>query len=163
MLDPERGQLASLTGSRSRMKCKAPKKDKNAVPSAKVHKNVITEKPPVETAVVSVNSRESSSRRGHFKSRLGCFNCKRRRVKCNELHPSCSPCRRLGLFCDYPSAPRAVELIRPNPSALTLEDLRFYHQFLTTAFPTLPIRSEKVWAQCAAMSHQVSTRLVFAT
>lgn len=101
---------------------------------------------------------QPTTRRGHFKSRLGCFNCKRRRVKCNELRPSCSPCRRLGLFCDYPSAFSAAGPVRANPSALSLQDLQFYHRFLTTAFPTLPLRADKVWAKCAAMSYQVRTR-----
>ncbi|KAL7930751.1 hypothetical protein V8C35DRAFT_133459 [Trichoderma chlorosporum] len=116
------------------------------------------------------------SRRGHFKSRLGCFNCKRRRVKCNELRPSCSPCGRLGLNCSYPTpaassssssssswssssssspsssssslAPRAAL------SGIALEDLRFYHQFLLAAFPTLPLKAKDVWMDAAAMSHQ---------
>ena len=101
--------------------------------------------------------KKAASRRGHFKSRLGCFNCKRRRVKCNELRPSCTPCKRLKLSCAYPATPAPTwsGSIRANPSMLTLEDLRFYHQFLTTAFPTLPLRSDDVWQQCAAMSHQV--------
>ncbi|KAK2616850.1 hypothetical protein QQS21_000228 [Conoideocrella luteorostrata] len=109
----------------------------------------------VETPAGS--SRQPLSRRGHFKSRLGCFHCKRRRIKCNELRPSCSPCRRLGLTCNYPSTTSGTALsgpVRPSPSVLSLEDLRFYHQFLTGAFPTIPIRADKVWAQCAAMSHQ---------
>ncbi|OWT42615.1 zinc finger protein 1 [Pochonia chlamydosporia 170] len=100
---------------------------------------------------------QPTTRRGHFKSRLGCFNCKRRRVKCNELRPSCSPCRRLGLFCDYPSAFSAAGPVRANPSALSLQDLQFYHRFLTTAFPTLPLRADKVWAKCASecLAHAV--------
>ena len=103
-------------------------------------------------------TRQPLSRRGHFKSRLGCFNCKRRRVKCNELRPSCSPCRRLGLSCVYPTAAPVSSSgpVRANPSILALEDLRFYHQFMTRSFPTLPLRADSVWEQCAAMSHQVS-------
>jgi hypothetical protein len=52
------------------------------------------------------------------------------------------------------SAPRTT--VRANPSTLNLEDLRFYHQFLTVGFPALPLRGDKVWAQCAAMSYKVS-------
>jgi hypothetical protein len=106
-------------------------------------------------AAHSAGKRQSSSRRGHFKSRLGCFNCKRRRIKCNEVRPSCSPCRRLALSCDYPTGPPPTGPVTTNPSVLNLEDLRFYHRFLTVASPTLPLRDERVWAQCAAMSHQV--------
>ncbi|KAL7784081.1 hypothetical protein V8C37DRAFT_396420 [Trichoderma ceciliae] len=118
------------------------------------------------------------SRRGHFKSRLGCFNCKRRRVKCNEVRPSCSPCCRLGLNCDYPTPPASTTSStssssssssflsssslssssslapRATLSALALEDLRFYHQFLLAAFPTLPLKAKDVWMDAAAMSHQ---------
>lgn len=125
------------------------------------------------------------SRRTHVKSRLGCFTCKRRRVKCNEGRPICSSCRRLGLRCEYPalssttepSATAANALIStshftPNGngsggrngtngggpqasvSLLTLEDLRFYHQFLTVGFPALPLKADSIWPQCAAMSHK---------
>lgn len=107
-------------------------------------------------------SRQPLSRRGHFKSRLGCFSCKRRRVKCNEARPECSPCRRLGLACGYPTPklPSAVQsVVRANPSVLSLQDLRFYHQFLTAGFPTLPLKGKKVWADCAAMSYNVSSHI----
>ncbi|KAL7952057.1 hypothetical protein V8C42DRAFT_306032 [Trichoderma barbatum] len=109
-------------------------------------------------------SNKPLSRRGHFKSRLGCFNCKRRRVKCNELRPSCSPCCRLGLNCSYPtpasssssssSSSSASLTPRVALSGLALEDLRFYHQFLLAAFPTLPLKAKDVWMDAAAMSHQ---------
>lgn len=99
-------------------------------------------------------------RRGHFKSRLGCFNCKRRRVKCNEMRPDCGPCRRLGLACEYPPANNTSPSSAgpaPTVSLLALEDLRFYHQFLTVAYPTLPLKGGEVWSNCAAMSHKVGT------
>ncbi|KAK6581230.1 hypothetical protein PZA11_005921 [Diplocarpon coronariae] len=45
------------------------------------------------------------SRRSHTKSRLGCFECKKRKVKCDERKPSCSYClRSIGIGpCVYPS------------------------------------------------------------
>jgi hypothetical protein len=95
------------------------------------------------------------ARRGHFKSRLGCLNCKRRRVKCNEQRPTCSPCQRLGLECDYATTPAAAGPPRGLSTSLSLEDLHFYHRFLNTAFPSLPLRSDNVWKQCGAMSYQV--------
>lgn len=129
------------------------------------------------------------SRRTHAKSRLGCLTCKRRRVKCNEGRPECASCKRLGLRCGYPSqsqpqtagaitAGRVGPLIVPtaHPSAyasssvgapqasipmLTLQDLRFYHQFLTVGFPTIPLKADWIWGECAAMSHQVEV-FVFA-
>lgn len=103
--------------------------------------------------------RQQMGRRAHCKSRLGCLSCKRRRVKCNELRPKCSPCHRLGLACVWPPV-AALSTQRPvlqtNPSTINLEDLRFYHHFLTVGFPTLPLRGQNVWAQCAAMAHSVS-------
>ncbi|TQW00096.1 hypothetical protein V2A60_001216 [Cordyceps javanica] len=110
-----------------------------------------------DTASVTTSrgGRQPLSRRGHFKSRMGCFNCKRRRVKCNELRPQCSPCRRLALDCSYPPTPTpAASVIRSNPSMLSMEDLRFYHQFITTAIPPLPLKADKGWMECAAMSHE---------
>ncbi|KIW88983.1 uncharacterized protein Z519_10467 [Cladophialophora bantiana CBS 173.52] len=45
-------------------------------------------------------------RRAHKKSRLGCRNCKLRRVKCNEVRPMCGKCLEYGVICNYdPSIP----------------------------------------------------------
>ena len=101
--------------------------------------------------------RRPVTRRGHFKSRLGCFNCKKRRVKCNEQRPLCAPCQRLGLRCQYPPRDNQVSLTQQQPTStgLGLEDLRFHFQFLTVAFPSLPLRGADVWTQCASMIHSV--------
>ncbi|KAH7630384.1 hypothetical protein B0T09DRAFT_357936 [Sordaria sp. MPI-SDFR-AT-0083] len=50
-------------------------------------------------------------RKGHIKSRRGCYTCKRRKVKCSEKLPECDNCTRIGLVCEYPEP--------PNPSALS--------------------------------------------
>ncbi|KAF7163934.1 hypothetical protein CNMCM6106_000706 [Aspergillus hiratsukae] len=42
-----------------------------------------------------------TSRRSHQKSRLGCRNCKTRRVKCDERKPNCGNCLRHSIDCDY--------------------------------------------------------------
>jgi hypothetical protein len=47
--------------------------------------------------------RKPIPRKGHTKSRRGCFNCKRRRIKCNERHPECNHCIKAGLSCEYPA------------------------------------------------------------
>jgi hypothetical protein len=47
--------------------------------------------------------RKPIPRKGHTKSRRGCFNCKRRRIKCNERHPECDHCIKAGLHCEYPA------------------------------------------------------------
>ena len=46
--------------------------------------------------------RKPIPRKGHTKSRRGCFNCKRRRIKCNEKRPDCNHCIKAGLQCEYP-------------------------------------------------------------
>lgn len=40
-------------------------------------------------------------RKAHKKSRLGCRNCKLRRVKCNESRPMCGQCLEFGVICNY--------------------------------------------------------------
>lgn len=47
------------------------------------------------------------SRRSHRKSRLGCLNCKRRRIKCDESRPQCTNCVRHSIACDYLQASQA--------------------------------------------------------
>ncbi|KAL4909520.1 hypothetical protein BDW74DRAFT_174721 [Aspergillus multicolor] len=41
------------------------------------------------------------SRRTHRKSRLGCGNCKKRRIKCDEKRPMCSNCVHHSVDCDF--------------------------------------------------------------
>ncbi|GAP89159.1 putative c6 transcription protein [Rosellinia necatrix] len=43
----------------------------------------------------------------HKKSRTGCLRCKQRRVKCDELRPSCSSCSRHLVECVYQAQPPA--------------------------------------------------------
>lgn len=43
----------------------------------------------------------SKKRRHHSKSRRGCANCKKRRVKCDETHPKCHNCEHMGLECSF--------------------------------------------------------------
>ncbi|CRK37336.1 hypothetical protein BN1708_001374 [Verticillium longisporum] len=43
----------------------------------------------------------SHRRKAHTKSRTGCVECKRRRVKCNEERPTCKACHRHGVSCVY--------------------------------------------------------------
>ncbi|KAL2844512.1 hypothetical protein BJY01DRAFT_263946 [Aspergillus pseudoustus] len=47
------------------------------------------------------HDRASQSRRTHRKSRLGCGNCKRRKIKCDETRPTCENCFRHTIACDY--------------------------------------------------------------
>lgn len=51
--------------------------------------------------------REPSNPRQRSKSRLGCRQCKAKRVKCDETFPTCQRCLRQGLICS--SAPRLTQ------------------------------------------------------
>ncbi|KAJ0418669.1 hypothetical protein BJY00DRAFT_314819 [Aspergillus carlsbadensis] len=68
------------------------------------------------------------SRKAHRKSRLGCGNCKRRKIKCDEQRPACGNCGRHTIVCDYSHSPPSAP--SPNPDApasdgLTQCPLRF--------------------------------------
>lgn len=43
----------------------------------------------------------TKSRKSHKKSRLGCDNCKQRRIKCDELFPQCLRCTVHRVECSY--------------------------------------------------------------
>jgi len=49
------------------------------------------------------NERPYHSKRPHRKSRRGCTNCKRRKVKCDEARPQCKACTLRKEACGYPS------------------------------------------------------------
>ncbi|KAL4749325.1 hypothetical protein BDW72DRAFT_214131 [Aspergillus terricola var. indicus] len=48
-------------------------------------------------------------RRAHQKSRNGCQQCKRRKVKCDESKPMCNKCKTYGVDCSFMLPPQAGE------------------------------------------------------
>ncbi|KAG4438077.1 hypothetical protein IFR05_006443 [Cadophora sp. M221] len=42
-------------------------------------------------------------RRSHKKSKAGCQRCKNRKIKCDEVHPTCGNCLKHGVSCDFES------------------------------------------------------------
>ncbi len=127
--------------------------------------------------------RKPIPRKGHTKSRRGCFNCKRRKVKCQETLPACAHCTRIGLVCQYPDSVPASSLpvsslslaatewpspslgsmsspsaaLQSTPTLFTGNDMLFFHHFLVTAYPPLPIRGDDIWKNVAALSHHVGS------
>lgn len=108
--------------------------------------------------------RKPIPKKGHTKSRRGCQACKRRKVKCQENLPECTNCRRLGLSCVYSptgtqlaltASPSPSTAFRTAPASFSMADLRYFHHFLVTAFPPLPMGGDAVWQAVAALSHQV--------
>ena len=100
------------------------------------------------------------TRRSHKKSRAGCFTCKSRKIKCGEQKPKCTNCLVKGLDCVYPATDQSkrkeppISLTRRSPTGVTgapgtasfsMLDMRFFHHFLTTAYPHLPLGNDHVW------------------
>ncbi|OTA06838.1 Zn2Cys6 transcriptional regulator [Trichoderma parareesei] len=85
-------------------------------------------------------------RRGHTKSRRGCYNCKRRRIKCQETHPACGHCLKTGLKCEYPASPQITHQQPHNQIPLfSLQDMRCFQYFLTQCYPHHPLKQEEIW------------------
>ncbi|PYI02353.1 C6 transcription factor [Aspergillus sclerotiicarbonarius CBS 121057] len=63
-------------------------------------------------------------RRTHTKSRNGCDQCKKRRVKCDERGPPCSNCMSRELTCTYLNIPRPTkEAGQPAPTPVPIPHL----------------------------------------
>ncbi|OCL01436.1 hypothetical protein AOQ84DRAFT_383744 [Glonium stellatum] len=117
-----------------------------------------------------IASRTREKRKGHTKSRLGCINCKARKVKCQETWPSCANCLKRGSTCKYPIVfkqvqhERIVSEMAASPSqsiqlqstpTFTMSDMRLFHHFLVSAHPYLPVNHEQVWVRdIPAFAHQ---------
>ncbi|KAH7029763.1 uncharacterized protein B0I36DRAFT_385142 [Microdochium trichocladiopsis] len=76
-----------------------------------------------------------SKRRAHNKSRLGCQNCKSRKIKCDEARPSCSNCKRREVTCDFTI--RGTPQPSLSASGLNMTDLELLHNYTTTTYLTL--------------------------
>ncbi|KAI1940738.1 hypothetical protein LOZ57_005881 [Ophidiomyces ophidiicola] len=60
-------------------------------------------------------------RRSHRKSRLGCQQCKRRKIKCDEAPPPCANCRKHNIACSFapPSSSTTAAAARTTPTTTT--------------------------------------------
>ncbi|KAH6900168.1 hypothetical protein B0T10DRAFT_17785 [Thelonectria olida] len=96
-------------------------------------------------------------RRGHTKSRRGCYNCKRRRIKCQETHPACGHCVKTGLKCEYPALPQITHQPHHQIPLFSLQDMRFFQHFLTQCYPHHPLKQEDIWTHeipCIAHNYE---------
>ncbi len=122
--------------------------------------------------------RKPIPRKGHTKSRKGCFSCKKRKVKCTEQLPRCQHCERLGLDCEYPAlryqranvttlssraggsdqlaVPAPRNALSASPTIFRMDDMRFFSHFMLSAYPSLPLNGDQIWMDVAQMSHEVS-------
>ncbi|KAH6664907.1 hypothetical protein B0J14DRAFT_239082 [Halenospora varia] len=95
----------------------------------------------------------SGPRKGHRKSRQGCVDCKRRKIKCQETLPACENCIRASLQCRYftHTASGSTNISPHQPITLhetqifNLTDMRLFHHYLVAAYPHLPVRNDDVW------------------
>jgi hypothetical protein len=110
--------------------------------------------------------RKPIPRKGHTKSRRGCFNCKRRKIKCQETKPACGHCVKGGIKCDYPTLSQEGSLMIMTPSPIlqpqstpvvfSIKDMQFFHHFLVRAYPHLPVGADKTWTmQVPAFAQEV--------
>lgn len=58
-------------------------------------------------------------------SRAGCIECKRRKIKCDEVHPQCGNCARVDFPCAFPdpkyrNKPRRQQRLSEPPESVTL-------------------------------------------
>ncbi|ESU11274.1 hypothetical protein FGSG_05332 [Fusarium graminearum PH-1] len=114
-----------------------------------------------------------ASRRTHTKSRTGCLNCKRRKVKCDEARPSCFHCTRHGVVCSLSSSssvndtdetysPSLPNLTSSTPKSLDSHhvDSPHYFQDYSHASPTdqiAPFPPHELWARDCELMHHYCT------
>ncbi|KAF3064226.1 Caltractin [Daldinia childiae] len=60
----------------------------------------------------------------HKKSRTGCTRCKQRRVKCDEIRPSCGSCSRHAVECVYLTTSQASSVATGRSTSATRHDSR---------------------------------------
>ncbi|KAF2166973.1 hypothetical protein M409DRAFT_66473 [Zasmidium cellare ATCC 36951] len=88
------------------------------------------------------------ARKTHRKSRLGCLECKRRRVKCDETHPACNNCTRRSTPCNYPVSNATSPRERPRKVPMWRDHIpkvAFKHNYvaqLILAFSALHLARE---------------------
>lgn len=111
-------------------------------------------------------------RKGHTKSRRGCFGCKKRKIKCQETKPQCGNCEKAGMLCEYPRAdvdslvslqqpaPQTVSL-QATPTILSMKDLQSFHRFLFQAYPRLPVGASRLWTvEIPKVAHEVRNSIL---
>ncbi|CEI68842.1 hypothetical protein FVEN_g11151 [Fusarium venenatum] len=114
-----------------------------------------------------------ASRRTHTKSRTGCLNCKRRKVKCDEARPSCFHCTRHGVVCSLSSSssidgtsetysPSLPNLTPSTPSSLDSHHVDSPHLFQDHSHPSptdqiAPFPPHELWARDCELMHHYCT------
>ncbi|KAK8133958.1 hypothetical protein PG984_005970 [Apiospora sp. TS-2023a] len=104
-----------------------------------------------------VAKKQRLERKGHTKSRRGCYNCKKRRIKCQETQPSCGHCIKAGLNCEYPAVPQITHQPQHQIPLFSLQDMRFFQHFLLNCVPHHPLGNEAIWThEMACLSQNLT-------
>lgn len=115
-----------------------------------------------------MSSSESSTkhRRPHRKSRLGCHQCKRRKIKCDETRPACLNCVRREVNCSYPSPLAGVD---GPPAACTCKcsgcrsgadnSPQSCHQSISVTHPSQPGQTDYTSAELPRRLAEQSVKL----
>ncbi|KAG8668964.1 hypothetical protein FPOAC2_08271 [Fusarium poae] len=114
-----------------------------------------------------------ASRRTHTKSRTGCLNCKRRKVKCDEARPSCFHCTRHGVVCSLSSSssidgtsetysPSLPNLTPSTPQSLESHQVDSPSRFQDHSHPSptdqiAPFPPHELWARDCELMHHYCT------
>ncbi|KAM3544630.1 hypothetical protein ARSEF1564_002498 [Beauveria bassiana] len=99
---------------------------------------------------------KTQNRPRHRKTRTGCFNCKRRRIKCKEERPACHNRVKSGYTCEYPVQSRLYAAPDQVPR-FTMLDMHFFQHFLLQCRPVYPLGNEQVWKhEVLCLSRHVS-------
>ncbi|KAE9364670.1 hypothetical protein N431DRAFT_474255 [Stipitochalara longipes BDJ] len=77
----------------------------------------------------------AGARRPHRKTRNGCLGCKARRIKCDEVKPSCGTCTRYSSSCTYPTTLSASHSTSGSPSSTLIPQSHHQDRPPTSLYP----------------------------
>ncbi|KAJ5015976.1 hypothetical protein K4K57_012374 [Colletotrichum sp. SAR 10_99] len=104
--------------------------------------------------------------RRHTKSRLGCKECKLRKVKCDQTLPVCIRCQRRGSVCYSEKPPGSWQVVMPLMISQSLEDpwmgevkpdRKLLQYWLEQTSHMLSLRADDNPLSCPLLEHLVST------
>ena len=71
--------------------------------------------------------------------------------QCCEKKPRCANCVKMDDECVYASVKEKQQLVRAqlpqtvSSKGFSLQDLRFFHSFLTASYPSFPFETDRAW------------------
>ncbi|KAF4617944.1 hypothetical protein G7Y89_g15039 [Cudoniella acicularis] len=100
------------------------------------------------TGCLGAQKQGNGPRKGHRKSRQGCHNCKRRKIKAN--FQATENFKQIAESDNY-ITDISISMSPQQPITLhetqiySLTDMRLFHHYLVAAYPHLPVRNDNVW------------------